>query len=129
MTPFREPAPAEVWTPPPPPPGWIQKERLEDGALYVHRLIAMSAIVSATREGDGKFWLHLSIAKPTQMPDWGEVKRAKELFIGRDRKALIVLPEEGNYVNIHPFCLHLFCCLETDPLPEFSGVVFGVRSL
>jgi hypothetical protein len=23
--------------------------------------------------------------------------------------------------NIHPNCLHLFCCLDGDPLPDFTG--------
>ena len=32
----------------------------------------------------------------------------------------MVFPERKFHVNIHPFCLHLWCCLDGDGLPEFS---------
>ena len=39
--------------------------------------------------------------------------------IGNDKKAIMVFPEEENYVNIHPNCLHLWYSAE-NPIPEFS---------
>jgi hypothetical protein len=31
--------------------------------------------------------------------------------------------------NLHPRCLHLFACMDGDPIPEFSGVIGGVRTI
>lgn len=34
--------------------------------------------------------------------------------------ALQVLPPRAKHVNIHPFCLHLWCCLDGDVTPDFT---------
>jgi hypothetical protein len=44
----------------------------------------------------------------------------KRDFIGDDAKAIMVFPEKKHHVNIHPFCLHLWVCMDDNPLPEFS---------
>jgi hypothetical protein len=68
---------------------------------------------------DGKWWLHVSVSHPHKLPTWAELKEVKELFIGRDKKAIQILPNEKEYVNMHPYCLHLFHSDE-DGLPDFT---------
>ena len=55
----------------------------------------------------------------------------RRLFLGEDVKAMQVFPPKDRYVNLNPYVLHLFVCLseEGDGLPEFSGVIDGVRTL
>jgi len=108
------------WLPPAVlPPDWRQVRRSEDGASYTHRR-GFTAIVSTSFEDDGSAWLHLSVAHPRRAPGWGDMRRAKELFLG-DRWAVSVLPREVEYVNIHPFCLHLFAPLDgARRLPDFT---------
>ena len=71
-------------------------------------------------EYEGEKWLHVSCSRKDKFPKWKELKEVKELFIGKDRRAVQVFPKKSEYVNIHPNCLHLWCCLERDTIPDFS---------
>lgn len=74
---------------------------------------------SARREADGKRWIHVSYSRPSKDPSWEDTCEVKRTFIGKDRKAISVMPAEAEYVNIHPHCLHLWACLDGDGLPDF----------
>jgi hypothetical protein len=76
-------------------------------------------IVSGIVEADGKRWWHVSLSRPNRLPTWADVKTVKNLFVGRDRLAIQVLPRQQDYVNYHPHVLHLWCCLDGDPVPDF----------
>lgn len=45
---------------------------------------------------------------PEALPSWEDLRRVKDIFIGREVEAYQVLPKESEYVNVHPFCLHLW---------------------
>lgn len=79
----------------------------------------VAVLVSESVEADDRIWLHVSVSRPTRLPSWSDLRRVKDAFIGKDRKAIQVLPAQSEYVNIHPHVLHLFACLEGDPLPDF----------
>lgn len=103
------------------PVGWRLHQHRMDGAMYVHDGRRLSVIVSAAVELDEKKWLHVSVASPDKLPSWETLKLVKDIFVGRKRQAIQVLPSEEKYVNIHQNCLHLFCCLdEADPVPDFT---------
>lgn len=78
----------------------------------------LMVIVSGRTEADGRRWIHVSFSHPNRSPTWETTVLVKKAFLG-DRKALQVLPPEAEYVNIHPYCLHLWCCLDGDGLPDF----------
>ncbi len=69
--------------------------------------------------GDPRRWLHVSLSRDTGLPSWEDLREVKRIFIGRDRKAIQVLPPEDEYVNMNPHVLHLWCCLNEDVLPDF----------
>lgn len=94
-------------------------QRGEDGASYIAK-DGLQVICSADTEQDGKVWLHVSFSRRNRLPSYGDMIRVKDAFIGPKKKAIMVLPADSEYVNIHPFCLHLFHCLEDDPLPDFT---------
>lgn len=105
------------------PHGWYCVERGGDGAKYVLRGVAtgpLTVIVSAARELDGKRWLHVSVARPHRLPEWSDLRMVKDLFMGKDRMAVQILPSERKHVNLHPFCLHLWSCLDGDVHPDFT---------
>lgn len=77
------------------------------------------SIICGMENHDGKWWLHVSCAKPDSLPTWEDFKEVKAIFIGRDKKAIQILPNEKEYVNIHPYCLHLYHC-GNDDLPDFT---------
>ena len=101
------------------PPTWRVATERGDGKAYM-RADGLSVILSAAVEQDGRRWLHVSLARRTRLPSWDDVRQVKELFIGRDRPAVQVLPAASRYINIHPHCLHLWSCLDGDPLPDFA---------
>lgn len=107
-------------------PGWTLRMRALDGASYAKGglLVICSGLIL-----EGKRWVHASCSRYDRVPTYEDVKEVKASFIGMDRKAIMVFPEKRFYVNIHPYCLHLFSCLDGDGLPEFSGVVGGLRTL
>jgi hypothetical protein len=81
----------------------------------------MTVIFSGMVEADGKRWLHVSCAHGNRLPSWDDLKLVKETFIGRDRKAVQVFPSQEEYVNVNPYCLHLWHCLDGDGLPDFTS--------
>jgi hypothetical protein len=87
--------------------------------VYRHINIDLAVICSAREEADGKRWMHVSCSRPSRMPDWEDLRLVKDTFIGRDRKAIQVLPAQSEYVNLHPYCLHLWSCMDGDTLPDF----------
>lgn len=74
---------------------------------------------SARKESDGRRWVHVSCSRPSKLPSWEDLREVKDTFIGRDRRALQVLPPAAEYINIHPHCLHLWSCLDGEPVPDF----------
>jgi len=88
-------------------------------AIYMHTRAPLTVMVTAKRERDERRWLHVSVSHTSRLPDWKDLREVKDIFIGRERRALQVLPPESEYVNIHPRVLHLWCCLDGDGLPDF----------
>ena len=80
----------------------------------------LQIIASAGEYDDGREWLHISVSRKSRILTYDEMTRIKRDFIGDDKKAVLVLPEKKNHVNIHENCLHLFYSA-ANPLPEFSG--------
>lgn len=96
------------------PDGWD-----DDGAAWDNRGMGLRVILSVGREEDDRLWLHASVSRRSRVPTYEDLAVLRNLFLG-NRKAVMVFPEERNYVNIHPYCLHLFAAVDHDPLPEFS---------
>lgn len=112
-----------------PGPSWYPCEPGGFDAIYQHRLSPLKVIISWAPHPDGKRWLHVSVSHPLRLPTYDELCEVKRRFVGADKKAVMVFPAEGKHVNLHRFCLHLWHCLDKDPLPEFSGVIGGIRTI
>jgi hypothetical protein len=86
----------------------------------------LAVIVSACKwPGDpqpDRVWLHVSMSRKNKLPTYQDMAEVKELFVGKERKALQIFAEESQHVNIHPYCLHLWCLVEGDDgLPDFGA--------
>ena len=106
--------------------GWEKIRESGDGAQYKNRMTHQTLIVSGATELDGKRWVHLSTAFPDRLPTWGELVEIKEWVLGFEAKAIQVIPPRSQHVNIHPYMLHFFACVDEDPLPDFTR---GTKSL
>lgn len=57
---------------------------------------------------DGEGWEHVSVSLPTRCPTWEEMSLIKDLFWSEDECVVQYHPPKSEYVNYHPFCLHLW---------------------
>lgn len=83
-----------------------------------HRGLLVMADV--TVKSDDKLWYHVSFSRAKNIPTYADCLYVKEVFVGADRCAIQIFPERRYHVNFHPFCLHLYSCLEERSIPEFS---------
>lgn len=63
------------------------------------------AVVVWSTGGD---WDHVSVSFPGRCPTWNEMCRVKQLFFRPGEIVVEYHPAESEYVNFHPFCLHLW---------------------
>lgn len=68
----------------------------------------VGVIYSIDIDLDGVQWVHVSASCVDRVPTWQEMCEVKAWFIGNDRDAIQYMPKLIEYVNDHPFCLHLW---------------------
>jgi hypothetical protein len=67
---------------------------------------------------DGGGWQHVSVSTPFRTPTWEEMCLVKGIFWDAEDTVLQYHPPESEYVNNHPYCLHLWRPTEQSiPLP------------
>jgi hypothetical protein len=64
-------------------------------------------------------WEHVSVSCQNRTPTWEEMCFAKDLFWDEHEMAVQYHPPKSEYVDFHPFCLHLFRpIVMTVPMPS-----------
>lgn len=53
-------------------------------------------------------WEHASVSLRTRCPTWDEMCMIKNIFWGEEEAVMQIHPPASEYVNIHPYCLHLW---------------------
>ena len=56
----------------------------------------------------GGGWDHVSISGSNRVPSWDEMCVIKNIFFKPDECCVQYHPAEKDYVNIHPYCLHIW---------------------
>lgn len=56
----------------------------------------------------GGGWDHVSVSFPNRCPTWEEMREAKRMFFRPEETAWEYHPMESEYVNNHPYCLHIW---------------------
>ena len=88
----------------------------------------LSVIVSASdgweQAGfDGVPFEHVSVSLKHRCPTWDEMHYCKMLFWEHEECVIQYHPPQSQYVNVHPYCLHLFKPVDFDfPIPP-KGVI------
>lgn len=88
-----------------------------NGAFRILLRHGATAFVIASCEGG---WEHVSVSirGKQRCPRWDEMQAIKVLFWGHDDAVMQLHPPRGDYINNHPFCLHLWRPLDAAiPLP------------
>jgi hypothetical protein len=60
----------------------------------------LQIIASVAEYDDNKEWLHISVSRKSRLPTYDDMTRIKRDFIGDDRKAISVLPEKKNHLDL-----------------------------
>ena len=53
-------------------------------------------------------WEHVSVSTPYRTPTWDEMQYIKTMFWEAEDVVLQIHPPQSEYVNCHPYCLHLW---------------------
>src|SRR5262245_319422 len=68
-------------------------------------------------------WEHVSVSCEHRTPTWAEMSWVKDVFWREDEAVMQLHPPKKNYVNCHPYCLHMWRPLNGKiPLP-WHGLV------
>lgn len=71
----------------------------------------------------GGGWDHVSVSLVNRCPKWDEMCFVKDFFFHPDECVIQYHPSKSNYVNNHPYCLHLWRPQNADvPIPPKSYV-------
>lgn len=70
--------------------------------------------------GNGMDWEHVSVSikNVERCPKWDEMCKIKEMFFEDEEVVMQLHPKKSEYVNIHPYVLHLWRPIEKEiPTP------------
>jgi hypothetical protein len=57
---------------------------------------------------DGGDWDHVSVSTNHRCPNWREMCFIKDLFFESNETCVQFHPSKDQYINNHPFCLHIW---------------------
>ncbi len=75
---------------------------------------------------DGKDWEHVSVSLPDRCLTWEEMCFIKGMFWGEEDAVMQIHPRKSEYVNNHPYTLHLWRPMVA-PLPLPPTFMVGVK--
>lgn len=57
---------------------------------------------------NGMGWEHVSVSHKNKIPSWRTMTAVKELFFEAEEVVMQLHPKQSEYINQHPYCLHLW---------------------
>ncbi len=92
-----------------PPGGWLSRGHAPMAGMVAWSgpkgLTALATIDETEAFGP---LLHVSFSYPNRLPGWEEIKAIRAAFYPADVDVMMVLSAEEDYVDVHPYTLHLF---------------------
>ncbi|MGV8149672.1 MAG: hypothetical protein ACLKAK_07190 [Alkaliphilus sp.] len=84
----------------------IQEMSSGDGYAYANLYNNKDAVMIVFSSGGG--WEHVSVSYKNRCCTWEEMCKVKNMFFREDECVVQYHPAEKDYVNMHPYCLHLW---------------------
>lgn len=99
-----------------------------NGAFKIRIGVSLWHVMASDGSGAGVPWEHVSItpANKKRCPTWEEMCYVKDLFWGEDETVLQYHPAKADYVNNHPYCLHLWKPTDQD-VPKPPPILVGIN--
>ena len=69
---------------------------------------------------------HCSVSMPARCPSWEQMCSIKELFWRDDECCMQLHPPKENYVNNHPYCLHIWKPINQE-IPQPPSIMVGLK--
>lgn len=96
------------------------------------RTVELRIIASDGLSGDhseaGGGWEHVSVSTPKRCPTWEEMCWVKDLFWGEEESVMQLHPPRSEWVDNHPYCLHLWRPLDAE-IPRPPQALVGVKGM
>jgi len=93
-----------------------------DGGMYSIPFEGRDLNVIAS---NGANWDHVSVSLKNRCPNWREMCFIKDLFFEENEVAMQLHPAKDDYINMHPYCLHLWRAHNVEiPMPPSILVGF-----
>lgn len=70
---------------------------------------------------------HVSVSIPTRCPSWEQMCLVKETFWRDDECCMQLHPKKEDYVNNHPFCLHIWRPIDEE-IPMPPSLMVGLKN-
>lgn len=80
----------------------------EDGGMGYANIAHSLANAPTVVWSNGGGWDHVSVSFPGRCPTWNEMCKIKDIFFMEDECCVEYHPAGKDYVNIHPYCLHIW---------------------
>jgi len=93
------------------------------GLFFIHRTGKATLKVLAAPEDSE--WQHVSVSLPNRCPTWKEMCFVKKLFWGEDETVIQFHPNKSEYINNHPYVLHLWRHRNGHQLPP--SILVGIK--
>lgn len=72
-------------------------------------------------------WEHVSVSRHDRCPTWGEMCQIKAMFWDDEDCVVQYHPPRAEYVNIHPYCLHLWHPTGSQQMPMPPSYMVGIK--
>lgn len=80
----------------------------DGGIAEAHLLASKKSRPATVIFSYGGGWDHVSVSFRNRCPTWEEMQEIKMMFFYPDEVCFQYHPAESKYVNIHPYCLHIW---------------------
>lgn len=88
-----------------------ERFRMQDGVLASDKSFGNNGVFVIGDLGiivSDEVWEHVSVSLIDRCPTWNEMSFIKGLFWDEDDFVVQMHPPKEDYVNYHPYCLHLW---------------------
>lgn len=94
----------------------INQEGWDGGNGWIHHPLFKKPMAVVFSWGGG--WDHVSVSFRNRTPTWDEMCMVKDIFFNEKETVIQYHPAKSNYINNHPYTLHLWKPQKTEiPTP------------
>lgn len=97
------------------------------GAFFVmHPKGTELKIVASGAHEVSEGWEHVSVSCKNRCPSWNEMNFVKDLFWHPEENVIQFHPPHKEYINCHPYCLHLW--KPPFEVPRPPSILIGIKN-